>query len=68
MVQNEVADRLSANVGTKDYGSITVLLNYRYRVSKLFFVSRNSFDPVPNVDSAVISFDKNDIYRRCISR
>lgn len=54
MVQNEVADRLSAKPGTRDYGAITVLLNYYFDVDKLFFVNRSSFDPIPNVDSAVI--------------
>ena len=58
MVQNEVADRLSSKPGNKDYGSITVKLNYYYDISKLFFVSRKSFDPVPNVDSAVIKLAK----------
>ena len=58
MVQNEVADRLSSSVGGRDYGAITVKLNYYYDVQKLFFVSRKSFDPVPNVDSAVIKLEK----------
>lgn len=58
MVQNEVADRLSAKVGSKDYGAITVYLNYYYNVEKLFFVHRSSFDPVPKVDSAVIKLSK----------
>ena len=60
MVQNEVADRLCAKPGSKDYGSITVYLNYYYNVSKLFFVSRKAFDPVPKVDSAVIKLEKKD--------
>jgi 16S rRNA (adenine1518-N6/adenine1519-N6)-dimethyltransferase len=60
MVQNEVADRLSAKTGSKDYGAITVFLNYYYDVEKLFFVSRNAFDPVPNVDSAVIKLSKKE--------
>ncbi len=54
MVQKEVASRFSANVGTRDYGSITVFLNYFYNIKKLFDVSRNCFKPIPNVDSAVI--------------
>ena len=63
MVQNEVADRLSAKPGSKDYGSISVLLSYYYDINKLFFVSRKCFDPVPNVDSAVIKFStKNKKY------
>lgn len=61
MIQNEVADRLSACVGTKDYGMITVLLSSRYNIKKLFKVSRNCFEPVPNVDSAVISLEKKCI-------
>ena len=60
MVQNEVADRLSAKTGSKDYGAITVYLNYYYDVEKLFFVHRSSFDPVPNVDSAVIKLSKKE--------
>lgn len=58
MVQNEVADRFAAKPGNKDYGYMTVFLNYYYHIEKLFFVSRNSFNPVPNVDSAVIRFNK----------
>ena len=57
MVQKEVALRLSAKVGSKDYGSLTVLLNYYYDIKKLFDVSRNCFIPKPNVDSAVICMD-----------
>ena len=60
MVQNEVADRLSAKPGSKDYGAITVYLNYYYNVEKLFFVHRSAFDPAPNVDSAVIKLSKKD--------
>lgn len=54
MVQNELADRFSAKPGSSNYGYMTVLLNYYYDVSKCFIVSRKSFDPVPNVDSAII--------------
>lgn len=60
MVQNEVADRLSAKCGSKEYGAISVYLNYYYKVEKLFFVSRKAFDPVPGVDSAVIKLEKKD--------
>lgn len=58
MVQNEVANRLSAKPGSKDYGAMSVLLGYYYEIEKLFFVSRSSFEPVPNVDSAVIKLSK----------
>jgi 16S rRNA (adenine1518-N6/adenine1519-N6)-dimethyltransferase len=58
MVQKEVGERFSANVGTKDYSSITVFLNYYFDIRKEFIVSRNAFYPKPNVDSIIISFSK----------
>ena len=60
MVQDEVADRLCAKCGTKDYAMITTLINAKYDIRKLFKVSRNCFVPIPNVDSAVICMSKND--------
>lgn len=60
MIQEEVADRLCANFGSRDYGMITVLLSSVYNIKKLFKVSRNCFMPVPGVDSAVISLTKRD--------
>ena len=62
MIQEEVADRLSANVGSRDYGMITVMLGANYNIKKLFKVGRNCFKPAPNVDSAVISLDKHEKY------
>lgn len=62
MVQKEVADRFSTKPGSKEYGSITVFLNYYYDVKSLFFVPREEFIPIPNVDSEVISFvPKNEL-------
>ena len=60
MVQKEVAYRLSAEVGSRDYGSLTVFLNYYYEISKLFDVSRNCFTPRPNVDSAIVEMKLKD--------
>ena len=57
MVQKEAAQRLCAKVGTRDSGAITVGVNYYGTVKKLFDVSRGSFMPAPNVDSAVIRID-----------
>ena len=62
MIQDEVADRLSASVGSKDYGMITVALGSQYNIKKEFKVSRNCFVPAPNVDSAVISLEKHNKY------
>lgn len=58
MVQNEVADRFSAEVGTKNYNSLTIFLNYYFNIKKAFVVSRNVFFPKPNVDSAVVVFER----------
>lgn len=54
MVQKEVAGRLAAKVGTKDYGILTVAVNYYCDVEYLFTVSNEVFFPKPKVDSAVI--------------
>lgn len=58
MIQKEVADRFCAKPGTREYGSITVFLNYYFDLKKEFLVSRNLFVPKPNVDSIVISLTK----------
>ena len=63
MVQKEAAQRLCAKVGTRDSGAITVGVNYYGTVRKLFDVSRGSFMPAPNVDSAVIRIDVNSEQR-----
>lgn len=60
MVQKEVALRFTANVGTRDYGAITVFLNYYFEVNLEFIVNRDKFYPVPNVDSAVIKFKRRN--------
>ena len=59
MIQEEVANRLSATCGSREYGMISVLLGSRYDIKKLFRVSRKCFVPEPNVDSAVICLDKD---------
>ena len=60
MVQKEVGERFSAKPGSKDYGSITVYLNYNFDIKKEFIVSRNSFYPKPNVDSIIVSLYKKE--------
>ena len=63
MVQAEVADRIVANPGTKDYGAITPILQL-YGQSKITRrVDRRMFTPAPNVDSAVVHLDvsKSDL-------
>jgi len=58
MVQKEVGDRFKAQPKTKDYGSLTVFLNYYFEIKKIMDVSRNVFIPKPNVDSIVVELNK----------
>lgn len=59
MVQKEVGERFKASVGTKDYNSLSIFLNYYFDIRKIMDISRNIFMPRPNVDSIVIEFIKN---------
>ena len=54
MVQNEVAKRMTAKKGSKDYGILTVLLNYFTDTQVCFKVSPNAFYPKPKVTSAIV--------------
>lgn len=58
MVQKEVGDRFKAQIGTKDYSSLSVFLNYYYDIKKLMDISKNVFIPKPNVDSIIVQFTK----------
>lgn len=60
MIQKEVADRLAAEVGSKEYGQLTVFLRYFYEIKKIMNVSKNSFIPKPKVDSSVIKMIKRE--------
>lgn len=57
MVQKEAATRLCAELGSRDVGAVTVAVRYYSEPKLLFNVSRGSFMPSPNVDSAVIRLD-----------
>ncbi|MFZ1517788.1 MAG: 16S rRNA (adenine(1518)-N(6)/adenine(1519)-N(6))-dimethyltransferase RsmA [Ignavibacteriaceae bacterium] len=61
MVQFEVAKRMTAKIGSKDYGILGVLLEYFGKTVLSFKVSRNVFFPKPNVDSAIIHIHFNDL-------
>lgn len=57
MVQLEVAERLVAKAGSKEYGAITPAIDYRATAKIIKRVSRKMFTPVPNVDSAIVKID-----------
>jgi 16S rRNA (adenine1518-N6/adenine1519-N6)-dimethyltransferase len=54
MMQKEVGDRLLAAPGTKDYGIVTVLLQYHFQLTRLFSLSPANFYPPPQVASVVL--------------
>lgn len=57
MVQKEAAQRICAEVGSRQSGAVTVAVNYYAKPQILFGVSAGSFMPAPKVDSAVIRLD-----------
>jgi 16S rRNA (adenine1518-N6/adenine1519-N6)-dimethyltransferase len=54
MLQKEVVQRLAATPGGKDYGRLSVMIQYRCAVEKLFDVAPGAFTPPPKVDSSVV--------------
>lgn len=54
MLQKEVVDRMVANSGDSDYSRLSVMLQYRFKMEKLFDVGPEAFDPRPQVESAVV--------------
>jgi 16S rRNA (adenine1518-N6/adenine1519-N6)-dimethyltransferase len=57
MMQTEVAQRIVAKPRTKEYGILSILLQYYSTPRMQFAVSRNSFFPIPNVSSAILHLD-----------
>jgi 16S rRNA (adenine1518-N6/adenine1519-N6)-dimethyltransferase len=60
LVQAEVAARLAASPGSRDYGYLSVLTHIHARPQLLFEVSRTAFRPAPKVDSAVVLLEPRD--------
>jgi 16S rRNA (adenine1518-N6/adenine1519-N6)-dimethyltransferase len=54
MLQKEVVDRMVAAPSTADYGRLSVMLQVRFRMNRLFVVPPGAFRPAPKVDSAVV--------------
>jgi 16S rRNA (adenine1518-N6/adenine1519-N6)-dimethyltransferase len=54
MLQKEVAARMAAHPATADYGRLTVMLQARFRITRLFTVPAGAFRPIPSVESAFV--------------
>lgn len=65
MVQKEVAERMVAKNNTKDYGILTLMIEYMGIGKIEFIVDKNSFIPAPDVTSAVISIHKQKRFNIC---
>ena len=63
MIQHEVALRMAAKPGNKQYGILSVLIQAWYHVDYLFTVEPSVFNPPPKVQSAVIRMTRNDVRR-----
>ncbi|MFB5284810.1 16S rRNA (adenine(1518)-N(6)/adenine(1519)-N(6))-dimethyltransferase RsmA [Peribacillus sp. Hz7] len=60
MLQKEVADRIAAKPGTKEYGSLSIAIQYYTEAETVMIVPKTVFMPQPNVDSAVIRLTKRE--------
>ncbi len=54
MLQREVVERICAQPGTKRYGRLSIMVQYRCQAELLFIVPPEAFDPIPKVESAII--------------
>lgn len=61
MMQKEVADRILADPGTKDYGALSLFVRYYADASLLVSVPKESFVPAPKVDSAVLVLMRREV-------
>jgi 16S rRNA (adenine1518-N6/adenine1519-N6)-dimethyltransferase len=57
MLQREMADRLAAEPGTKNYGALSVQMQFRFRIKLLRTVRASNFFPEPDIDSAIVRME-----------
>ena len=62
MLQKEVVDRICAKVNSKDYGKLTVMLQYKFKCTKLLEVPATAFYPAPKVESAILKLQPRTDY------
>jgi 16S rRNA (adenine1518-N6/adenine1519-N6)-dimethyltransferase len=61
MLQKEVVERLAAVPGNKDWGRLSIMVQYHCRVEHLFNVGPGAFNPPPKVDSAIVRLVPHDV-------
>jgi len=67
MVQKEVGERILADLGTRNYGVLTLICQYYANVEKVFDVDKSCFKPVPEVDSTVLKFTRKSLNQAQLS-
>ncbi len=60
MLQKEVAERITASPGGRDYGYMSVMVQFHAQAESLFVVPKQAFTPIPKVDSAVVRLSLRD--------
>lgn len=61
MLQKEVVQRLAAKPGNKDYGRLSIMAQYHFKITPLFLVPPEAFDPRPKVESAIVKLQPHGI-------
>ena len=56
MFQKDVAERITAKTNTKNYGRLSIISNWKLKITKHFDISKNCFYPKPKVESSILSF------------
>ena len=56
MFQKEVADRITANFNSSNYGRLSILANWKLNINKIIDIKPNSFRPIPKIDSSLLFF------------
>ena len=64
MLQKEVVERICAKCGTKQYGRLSVTLQYYCDVESLLVIKPDAFNPSPKIDSAIMSFSRKNIFSK----
>ena len=62
MFQKEVANRIIAKSNTKDYGRISILSSWKYKITKIKDIKPSSFYPKPKIESTILLFEPKDEY------
>lgn len=57
MLQKEVVERMASGPGSRQYGRLSIMLQYRCRVTHLFTIGPEAFEPPPKVESAFVRLE-----------